>query len=157
MLHKPINMKMRHREHQLFITFASHLPFHKNLCRSSPVPYLKMSWTPYAVALLVLVLYLLRNRYSGGLNRFDGPFLASVTNLWKIWNVCWFNMPSNRNDHYVNLHRTYGDVVRIGPRNLSFADPRAVPEIYGTKGSQIKVRHLLRYLRLTVIFCVFSW
>lgn len=122
-------------------------------CPSSPVLSLKMSWTPYAVALSILVLYLLRNRYSRGLNRFDGPFLASVTNLWKIWNV-WFNTPPRRNELYVDLHRTYGDVVRIGPRNISFADPQAIPEIYGTKGSQLKVRTC--FIRLAIIFCAFD-
>ncbi len=45
---------------------------------------------------------------------------------------------------YVDVHEKYGDVVRLGPNTLSFADPRAILDIYGTKGSDQKVDILHR-------------
>ena len=94
------------------------------------------------VALFFLVVSkLLWTRYSRGLNKFDGPFLASFTDLWKLWNA--YHSSEKVNDVYVDIHGKYGDVVRIGPNNLSFADPRAIVEIYGTKGTQQKVRKRL--------------
>ena len=90
------------------------------------------------VALFVLVvLKLLSIRYSRGLNRYNGPFIASFSDLWKCWYA--YGHSTKKNDIYVDVHRKFGDVVRIGPNNLSFADPRALSEIYGTKGSQQKV------------------
>ena len=88
-----------------------------------------------ATCTVLLLLYLLRIRYSKGLNKFPGPFLASFTDLWKIWYV--YTTPER--DLYVNVHRKYGDIVRIGPKQLSFADPRAINEIYGTGGGNQKV------------------
>lgn len=84
---------------------------------------------------VLLILYLLRVRYSRGLNKFPGPFLASFTDLWKIWYV----YTTSEQNLYLDVHRKYGDVVRIGPKQLSFADPRAINEIYGTGGGNQKV------------------
>lgn len=81
------------------------------------------------------LLYLLRMRYSGGLNKFDGPFLASFTDFWKLWYA--YTHPQKTT--YVDLHEEYGDVVRLGPRELSFADPQAIREIYGPRGVAQKV------------------
>ena len=92
----------------------------------------------YSVAFAITVGFFLHAKYSRGLNRFNGPFLASFTNAWKVWHI--YHLPTQRNDIYVDTHKKYGDVVRIGPNNLSFADPEAIQEIYGTKGSQQKVR-----------------
>ena len=96
-----------------------------------------MSLLPWVLAFVGVVLFLLRNRYDRGMNKFDGPFLASFTNVWKLWNAS--RLSGSRNENYVDVHRRYGDVVRIGPNNVIFADPEAIPEIYGTKGSQQKV------------------
>jgi hypothetical protein len=41
---------------------------------------------------------------------------------------------------YVDVHRKYGDIVRIGPNALSYADPQAVHDIYGPKGTPQKVQ-----------------
>jgi len=89
------------------------------------------------VPVVLLFLNLLRLRYSKGLNKFDGPFLASFTDLWKVWYA--YHNSQKKNDIYVDIHKKYGDVVRIGPNNLSFADPRAIQDIYGTHGSAQKV------------------
>ena len=91
---------------------------------------------------VLLLLYFIRNRYSKGLNKFDGPFLASFTDLWKVW----YAYNSSQRQIYVDIHQKYGDVVRIGPNNLSFADPQAIHDIYGTKGAPQKVSSMVASL-----------
>lgn len=39
---------------------------------------------------------------------------------------------------YADIHEKYGDIVRVGPNELSFADPKAIREIYGPGGSSQK-------------------
>ncbi|RYO73661.1 hypothetical protein DL764_010439 [Monosporascus ibericus] len=40
----------------------------------------------------------------------------------------------------LRLHAKYGDVVRLGPNTLSFADPKALKSIYGLNKGFVKVR-----------------
>ena len=85
---------------------------------------------------LFFIFSLLRVRYYRGLNKFNGPFLASFTDLWKIW----YAFTGSQKQLYVDIHEKYGDIVRVGPKELSFADPRAIRDIYGLDGSSQKVR-----------------
>ena len=67
-------------------------------------------------------------RFWHSLSRFPGPFVASLTNLWKVYHIY-------RGDfEYVLLdaHRKYGKIVRIGPNHLDISDVSAVKGIYGT-------------------------
>ncbi|TID23989.1 pisatin demethylase [Venturia nashicola] len=75
----------------------------------------------------VVVAYFLRNKYGYGLNRYPGPFLAGFTDLWRFYDA--HGRKSEKT--FVALHEKYGDVVRIGPNVLSFADPKAIKTIYG--------------------------
>ncbi|KAI0142734.1 cytochrome P450 [Xylariaceae sp. FL1272] len=86
------------------------------------------------VVLLLIGARLVRNRYHNGLNQYPGPFLASLTDLWRLWQVrgCQFEVINRR------LHEKYGDVVRLGPNCLSFADPKALKTIYGLNKGFIK-------------------
>jgi hypothetical protein len=79
---------------------------------------------------------LLRTRYSYSSNKFNGPFLVSFTNLWKVW----YAYKSSQEQRYVHLHRKYGDIVRIGSKVLSFANPQAIHDIYGPKGTPQKAQ-----------------
>jgi hypothetical protein len=81
------------------------------------------------------VAYLLKNKYNRGLNRFPGPNLASYTNWWRFYDV--FSRHAERTQ--IQLHKELGDVVRLGPNMLSFADPRALKVIYGLNKGFIKV------------------
>jgi hypothetical protein len=92
----------------------------------------------WILEIILFFLNILRIRYARGLNRFNGTFLASFTDLWKGWYA--FN--SSQEQIYVDIHRKYGDIVRIGPNTLSFADPHAIHDIYGPKGSPQKVQSL---------------
>ncbi|KXL43990.1 hypothetical protein M433DRAFT_76371 [Acidomyces richmondensis BFW] len=78
--------------------------------------------------LLGLQLYrYLYNAFVHPLRRFAGPNLASVSCLPKIFHAL-------RGDEYLwllELHRQYGEVVRVTPNELSFASADAWKDIYG--------------------------
>ncbi|KAI1327392.1 cytochrome P450 [Xylariaceae sp. FL0255] len=82
----------------------------------------------------VTAAWLLKNHFSNGLNKFPGPFLASLTDIWRFWEVTGHKSEVTHR----KLHDQYGDVVRLGPKTLSFADPAALKEIYGLNKGFIK-------------------
>ncbi|KAI0888019.1 cytochrome P450 [Annulohypoxylon maeteangense] len=89
-------------------------------------------WLPIAIS--VIVTWLVRNRYHNGLNKYPGPFLASLTDLWRLWDVY-----GQRPDiTHRRLHAKYGDIVRLGPNTLSFANPKALKSIYGLNKGFVK-------------------
>ncbi len=92
-------------------------------------------------ALVALVLgagWLVRNRYHNGLSKYPGPFLASLTNWWRF-----FDVYGRRADKtHIALHKKYGSVVRLGPDVLSFSDPKALKAIYGLNKGFVKVGYL---------------
>ncbi|EMT67797.1 Benzoate 4-monooxygenase [Fusarium odoratissimum] len=98
-------------ELESFITWASSLPI---LLQTSAV-----------VGFLGLV-YIVYYRYLHPLAKYPGPPLASVTNLWKTYHLWNLHLPHT----LVRLHEQYGDVVRVGPNDLSFRNPDAVNTIY---------------------------
>ncbi|THU92245.1 cytochrome P450 [Dendrothele bispora CBS 962.96] len=62
------------------------------------------------------------------LNKFPGPFIARWTTLYRgyydlVKKGGWLK-------HLEVLHRMYGPIVRVGPNELHFNDPRAYGEIY---------------------------
>ena len=88
------------------------------------------------VSILVLsCLQTLRTRYRRGLTTIPGPFIASISNLWKINAVYKGDMP-RRN---MAVHQKYGPVVRIGPNHVSFASPQALHTIHSSRQAYAKV------------------
>ncbi|KAH7391598.1 cytochrome P450 [Cadophora sp. MPI-SDFR-AT-0126] len=77
-----------------------------------------------------VILNILRLRYSRGLNKFDGPFVASFTDAWKLW----YAITGAQKQIYVAEHEKYGEIVRVGPNELSFSNPQAIHDIYGARG-----------------------
>ncbi|OGE47485.1 hypothetical protein PENARI_c043G07611 [Penicillium arizonense] len=75
----------------------------------------------------ILIIYLAFQRYQKGLNKYQGPFLASLTNNWRLVDV-W-----KRDAHttFRKIHQKYGDIVRVAPNVLSFGHPAAISDIYG--------------------------
>lgn len=67
-------------------------------------------------------------RYRPVLRRFNGPFLASFTDGYRLWQQ--YRYPDRVT--YVGLDKKYGDIIRLGPRTLVFARPDAIKEIYTT-------------------------
>lgn len=88
-----------------------------------------------AVLLVLFIVYLLKNRFNRGLNKYPGPFLASLTDWWRFWDV-YRRRPEVT---HIKLHAQHGDIVRLGPNTLSFADPKALKTIYGLNKGFIKV------------------
>ncbi|KAM6520189.1 hypothetical protein FALCPG4_013742 [Fusarium falciforme] len=79
-----------------------------------------------ALIALFAVLYVFYYRNIHPLSKYPGPFLASFTNLWKVRQLWSLHLP----DTLIALHERHGDVVRIGPNQLSFRQGDAVPKIY---------------------------
>ncbi|KAI1304020.1 cytochrome P450 [Xylaria venustula] len=100
--------------------------------RSLVLTFIAQYWAIGVV--VVTAAWLIRNRYHNGLNKYPGPFLASLTDIWRLREV-WgrqFEVTHRK------LHDQYGDVVRLGPNTLSFADPKALKTIYGLNKGFIK-------------------
>lgn len=92
-------------------------------------------WHWPATVLVAFVAYLASNHFNHGLNRYPGPFLASMTDWWRFFDV-YGRRPEVT---HIKLHRKHGDVVRLGPNVLSFADPAAIKQIYGLNKGFVKV------------------
>ena len=85
---------------------------------------------------LSIVFYVVYQRFFHHLARFPGPFWASVTEFWKVYNVWSLRAPEMMQE----LHDRYGQIVRIGPNDLSFTSRDAVATIYKSGRSMPKSR-----------------
>ena len=85
--------------------------------------------------------WLIKNYFNKGLNKYPGRRLASFTDWWR------FNAVYQRKAHqtYLSLHDELGDVVRLGPNTLSFSNPQAVKDIYGLHNKLGKVSYRLLF------------
>ncbi|KAI3321861.1 cytochrome P450 [Xylariaceae sp. AK1471] len=84
--------------------------------------------------LVLLFVYLVRTRYYHGLNKVPGPFLASITSLWKWHIVRQEKMP------FINteLHEKHGPLVRIGPNHVSASSPESIQVIHRARNGFTK-------------------
>lgn len=90
----------------------------------------------YLGTILILCFgYLLRNRYYHGLNKIPGPFIASLTSLWK-WNVV-----RREEMPFVNteLHEKHGPLVRIGPNHVSASSAESIQTVHRSRSGFTKV------------------
>lgn len=81
-----------------------------------------------------LVSYITYNRYFQGLAHVPGPWLASVSDLWRYSVVKKFRPELE----HIALHKRYGKVVRLGPRTVSVSDPAALQTIYAPNAGFVK-------------------
>lgn len=79
------------------------------------------------IFLVLFVGHFTRVRYLRGVRSVPGPWLASFTDAWRAYAVSRgrFDLTNRA------LHQKYGDLVRIGPKCISVADPYEIPKIYG--------------------------
>lgn len=90
------------------------------------------------IGLVIVTVHFVRLYYQHGLNQFNGPFLASFSNLWRYWNtrINRAKVPA------LVLQQKYGNVVRVGPKALLFNHPQAIADIYGAGKEFTKVRNV---------------
>ena len=101
-------------------------------------------WNPWlGLALLALVIRLASFRYIYGLQKFKGPLLASFTDAWRALRAYRGTLFPLR-----PLHERYGDVLRVGPKALSFSSPRAIRDIFGAGKDWEKVSVDRSYIQL---------
>ena len=96
------------------------------------LPVIYAYWPVFLV--VGLSVYLVQNKFYKGLHRYPGPTLAAYTNWWRFFE----NLKRKTEYTHIDLHRKYGHVVRLGPNQLSFADPRAIKVIYGLNKGMTK-------------------
>jgi hypothetical protein len=90
---------------------------------SGLLPIISAYWPVILIA--GVVIRLCRNKYHNG---------AAYTNWWR-----YFDVRGRRAQWtHIDLHRKHGDIVRLGPNVLSFADPRAIKTIYGLNKGMTK-------------------
>ncbi|POR38861.1 Cytochrome P450 [Tolypocladium paradoxum] len=88
----------------------------------------------YYIAGLYLSMLLYR-AFFHRLSKYPGPFLARLTNFY----ITALSMKKlHLFEEVQKLHVQYGDYVRLGPSELSIADPEAVQTIYGTQSPTSK-------------------
>ncbi|KAK5382251.1 hypothetical protein LTR20_006117 [Exophiala xenobiotica] len=93
--------------------------------------------SPTALLLIVAVLALgqvLSARYLNPLRKIPGPWLASVTKLWKVHKTLQERMEREN----IRLHQKYGPIVRIAPNEVSIDDPEESLRIIYGPGSQYR-------------------
>jgi len=92
---------------------------------------------PLALVFSVFI-YLARNYYNRELNKHPGPLVCAFTN-WYRFLKAWQRRPEQ---WHIDLHNRYGDIVRLGPNCLSFANPKSVKAIYALGKGFTKVQTL---------------
>nr|POF12679.1 cytochrome p450 monooxygenase hmp1 [Quercus suber]POF12682.1 cytochrome p450 monooxygenase hmp1 [Quercus suber] len=91
----------------------------------------------FALATAYYIATTVHDVYFGQLSQFPGPRLYAWTRLPLIW----AQVRGHDNQFVPSLHAKYGPVVRIAPRELSFANAEAWQDIYGfRKEGQPKLR-----------------
>ncbi|KAF4610870.1 hypothetical protein D9613_007210 [Agrocybe pediades] len=76
------------------------------------------------------------------LSKYPGPRLAAFT----TWYRAYYDilMDGAWAQHLESLHEQYGPIVRVGPNELHFGDPRAYNDIYGMGTRHTKQREMYR-------------
>ncbi len=78
--------------------------------------------------IVVVVYFLLRNKFQTHIYSLPGPRLAGFSNFWRFWDA----LAHAQHDTHIDLHRRYNSpLVRVGPRTVSFSDPQWIPKVYG--------------------------
>lgn len=69
-----------------------------------------------------------------GLRKFPAPSIAGLSNWW----MAAIQYQAARTKYVHKAHEKLGPVVRIQPNHVSFADPRAIPDIYSFQSGMMK-------------------
>jgi len=90
-----------------------------------------------ALLLLLLVPVVAHvGRVYWSLKHVPGPFWARFTNIQRVY---WVQTARSHEIH-AELHRRYGDLVRLGPNMVAISDPKWIPVIYPIRAGFPKAR-----------------
>jgi hypothetical protein len=92
--------------------------------------FLLLLWGVPSFAVIYVTYYVIYQRYFHPLSRFPGPFLASLTDLWQVYQFLSLKQPYNLTD----LHAQHGEFVRYGPDKLSVTCEDAITPLYQKGG-----------------------
>ncbi|KAF2757815.1 benzoate 4-monooxygenase cytochrome-like protein P450 [Pseudovirgaria hyperparasitica] len=88
----------------------------------------------FLISSILVPAYFVWNKYQRGLSKYPGPWLASYTDLWRFSDA----LGRKPEQTHIRLHKELGDIVRLAPNVLSFADPKAIKSIYGLNKGFVK-------------------
>lgn len=94
---------------------------------------LRLLWLAVVATIAVVFVHLFQTWWS--LRHIPGPFLASITNLQRVWWV----RTGRAHLYHQAVHAKYGDIVRIGPHMVSISNPEAIQTIYPIRSGFPKV------------------
>lgn len=84
----------------------------------------------FCLSIVASIIYIVYQRYFHPLSNFPGPFLASLTDLWQVYQFWTLQQPYT----LTRLHEQYGPFVRYGPDKLSTTCESAVMLVYQKGG-----------------------
>lgn len=90
---------------------------------------IKQAFILLALSVIGLLMRSLYNVFLHPLRNYPGPFLCRASFLKWMLVQC----QGESNNYLQELHKKYGNVVRIEPNSLSFIDSQAWTDIYGHK------------------------
>ena len=116
--------------------------------------FVKANW--FLVIVGIVLVYCIHVRYNTPLRTIPGPFLASLTRLWKVSTI----LTTRQELVMMDLHKKHGifirlpatppksiltwasqgKLVRIGPNEISISYPEALKVIYGAGTKFSKTR-----------------
>ncbi|KIK98681.1 hypothetical protein PAXRUDRAFT_31013 [Paxillus rubicundulus Ve08.2h10] len=64
------------------------------------------------------------------LAEYPGPIPCRISKFW----MAWISLDGKQHKYYSKLHQKYGDIVRVGPNELSFCDVNAISPLLGYPG-----------------------
>lgn len=100
------------------------------------VSFLLRSKQGLTVTVFTLIsLRVVYNLFFHPLRKIPGPLFARASSLWRL--IRYFR--GTWHDDVLELHRKYGQVVRISPGEVSFTDQDAIKVIYGHGKTVTKV------------------
>ena len=99
---------------------------------------LTISLVVFTTSIFVYVIY---QKFLSPLAKIDGPFLASLSPLWKLYAF----KKGNFHETILALHHKYGPIVRIAPTEVIISEKTAIKEIYSTVQGRdyLKVNNLM--------------
>lgn len=89
----------------------------------------------FVVTIGLVIIYTTVKYFLDPLRNIPGPFLARFTRLWYLNQIYKGHFEKTN----IELHKKYGPIVRIAPREYSIDDVQATKEIYGHGNTFIKV------------------